>query len=63
MLHAQETIETLRKQLVECVTICGSFTHPEVIQVSQRLDRLILHVQMEQLRLGDTTLYPCHPPV
>ncbi|MFY0545978.1 Spo0E family sporulation regulatory protein-aspartic acid phosphatase [Brevibacillus sp. H7] len=41
----RSSIECLRSVMVESATVAGSFTHEEVIAVSQQLDELIVAYQ------------------
>ncbi|MGD8190039.1 aspartyl-phosphate phosphatase Spo0E family protein [Brevibacillus ginsengisoli] len=45
-LGLMEQIEAMRRQLIFLVKEKGSFTHPSVVNLSQKLDLYILQIQV-----------------
>ena len=46
-------IEFLRKRMIYAAEQYGSFTNPEVLQISRDLDECILMIQRTPVRRGD----------
>lgn len=49
-----ETIERLRVEMIELANSRGELCHPDVLDMSQRLDVLLVEELYRQLRLLDT---------
>lgn len=59
MIHA-EMVEHLRQKMICLVEETGSFTHPDVVAISQRLDQYIVQIQ-RQKALPKSTVNRRHP--